>query len=87
MWDGTTTRVGGSVDGACGDAVTGTSSDTPRSRAGILDADRRGSHERRRSDHMRRVGAGGDTVVPPGWWDATDRVDPGLGEVPVVHRA
>ncbi len=63
--NGTTTRVGGSVDGARGDAVIGTASGPPRPRAGILGWIAEGLTSDT-SDRVRRVGAGGDTVAPPG---------------------
>jgi len=61
--DGTTTRMGGSVDRASDDAVTWTAPDTQGPRTGILVADRQGSYQRGCCYHMRRVGTGRHTVV------------------------
>src|SRR5215208_1066231 len=44
-FDGTTTRLGGSVDGAGGDAVAGSASGTSGSRTRLLGADRAWAHK------------------------------------------
>jgi putative transposase len=83
-FDGTTTRLGGSVDGAGGDAFTRSASDTSGSRTRILGADRGRAHQRGRRRCVRRVGSGGITVVPSRWRNAADRAGPSVGEISVV---
>jgi putative transposase len=85
-FDGTTTRLGGSVDGTGGDVVTGSASGTSGSRTRILGADRGWAHQRGRGARVRRVGSGGNAVVPTRWRNAADRAGPGVGEIPVLHR-
>ena len=65
--------------GRC-NAVTGTTPGTQAPQTGILDADRRGTHQRGRRDCMRRVGTYRIAVVPPHWRQTTYQVDPGIGK-------
>ena len=85
-FDGTTTRLGGGIDGAGGDAVAGSASGTSGSRTGVLGADRGWAHQRGRGGGVRRVGSGGIAVVPTRWRNAADRAGPGVGEISVLLR-
>src|SRR4029077_8555535 len=85
-FDGTTTRLGGGIDGAGGEAVAGSASGTSGSRTGVLGADRGWAHQRGRGGGVRRVGSGGIAVVPTRWRNAANRAGPGVGEISVLLR-
>src|SRR6476660_1752664 len=85
-FDGTTTGLGGSIDGTGGDAVAGSAACPTGSRTRVLGADRAWAHERGRGGRVRRVESGGITVVPTRWRDAADRACPGVGEISVLLR-
>ena len=85
VFDGTTTGMDGDVDGASGDAVTGSAASSTRLGAGVLGEDRRGAVQRGRGDRLWGIGSGRVALVPRAWWDAFDPAQRSVGQVSVVR--
>jgi hypothetical protein len=84
--DGQAGWVDDGADGAFTDEVARGAGASPRARAGVLETDRDGGHERGGSRGHWCVSGGRRPVVPPWWRDATDGTDHRNGPLLVVRR-